>query len=83
MAGNQSSGGRGAGKSGGKVGRARSLGAAAMGGNPSGAILDDTEEVLLQRKQRFKAWAKGYRDKSITSAKEPSFNYSKSPKPGA
>ena len=77
-------GAKGNGKSGSRGGgRARSLGAAAKGGSPSGAILDDTEEVLLQRKQRFKAWAKGYRDKSLKANPEPMFNYSKSPKPGA
>jgi len=46
-------------------GRARSLGAAAGPAKPNGAILDDTAEVLLQQKQRFKAWAKGYRDSKL------------------
>ena len=43
--------------------KARSVGAAA-GGNPNGAILNDNDEVL-QRKQRFKAWEKGYRDQHL------------------
>ena len=43
----------------------RSVGAAAGKSGPSGAILDDTAEVLLQRSQRFKAWANGYREKSL------------------
>ena len=46
-------------------GKARSVGAAAAKGSPNGAILDDTAEVLLQQKQRFKAWAKGYRDTKL------------------
>ena len=40
--------------------RARSVGAAGSG-TPNGAILDDDAEVKLQQKQRFEAWAKGYR----------------------
>jgi len=44
---------------------ARSLGAAAGPAKPNGAILDDTAEVLLQQKQRFKAWAKDYRDSKL------------------
>jgi hypothetical protein len=47
---------------------ARSLGAAAGRSGPSGAILDDTDEVLLQRKQRFKAWAKGFRETKLKPA---------------
>lgn len=46
------------------AGGRRSVGAAG-GGKPNGAILDDTAEVLLDRSQRFKAWAKGYRDKKL------------------
>jgi hypothetical protein len=42
----------------------RSVGAAAA--KPNGAILDDTAEVMLQRRQRFDAWKKGYRGKSLT-----------------
>jgi len=62
MAGN--TGGRSSG--GDRSGGRRSVGAAAGGGGkPNGAILDDTAEVLLQQKQRFKAWAKGYRDKKL------------------
>ena len=53
-------------------GKARSVGAAAKSGNPSGAILDDTAEVLLQQKQRFKAWAKGYRDVKLKPNKHES-----------
>ena len=71
--------------SGGKGGSgkgARSLGAAAgMGGKPSGAILDDTAEVLLQQKQRFKAWAKGYRQKSLKPNPQLEMLYDKSPTP--
>ena len=61
--------GSGSGKGGGK---ARSLGAAAGSSKPSGAILDDTAEVLLQQKQRFKAWAKGYREKKLKPNKHES-----------
>ena len=43
--------------------KARSVGAAA-GGHPNGAILNDGD-AKLQRKQRFKAWAEGYRDKKL------------------
>ena len=57
------------GKSGSK---ARSVGAAASKPGPSGAILDDTAEVLLQQKQRFKAWAKGYRDVKLKPNKHES-----------
>ena len=59
---------------------ARSLGAAAGGGKPNGAILDDTAEVLLQQKNRFKAWAKGYRE---TKLKENAWTrlYKNSPAP--
>lgn len=46
-------------------GMARSLGAAKAGGNPNGAILDDTTEILAMRSQRFKAWAKGHREKGL------------------
>ena len=65
---------------GGSLKGARSLGAAAGGGKPSGAILDDTAEVLLQQKQRFKAWAKGYRE---TKLKENAWTkmYKSSPSP--
>lgn len=45
--------------------RARSVGAAASG-HPNGAILDDTSELLSEQSKRFKAWAKGYRDKKLT-----------------
>jgi len=55
-----------AGAKGGSSKGARSLGAAKGGGSgPSGAILDDTAEVLLERKQRFKAWAKGHRETKL------------------
>lgn len=70
----------GSGKGGGKSG-ARSLGAAAGSGKPSGAILDDTAEVLLQQKQRFKAWAKGYREQKLKPNPELCMLYDKSPKP--
>jgi hypothetical protein len=36
-----------------------------MGGTPNGAILDDTAEILAMRSQRFRAWAKGYREKPL------------------
>lgn len=52
----------------GKGGRTRgykSVGAAAMGGNPNGAILDDDDEVKLQQRQRFDAWKKGKRGTSL------------------
>ena len=64
----------GASKSGSSAGgsKPRSLGAAAGGGQPSGAILDDTAEVLLQQKQRFKAWAKGYRETKLKPNKHES-----------
>ena len=60
-----SSSGKGSGNMTRGAGGRRSVGAAG-GGRPNGAILDDTAEVLLQRKQRFKAWAKGYREKKLT-----------------
>ena len=60
MAGGASKGG-----SSGKGGKARSLGAAAGKSGPSGAILDDTAEVMLERKQRFAAWAKGHRETKL------------------
>ena len=53
-------------------GKPRSVGAAAGGGKPNGAILDDTAEVLLQQKQRFKAWAKGYRETKLKPNKHES-----------
>jgi hypothetical protein len=56
------------GKGGSSKGGARSLGAAKGNTSPSGAILDDTDEVLLQRKQRFKAWAKGFRETKLKPA---------------
>lgn len=59
--------------------RARSVGAAG-GGMPNGAILDDTAEVMAMRKQRFKAWAEGYRKQNLPS-QDVCFDYSKSPKP--
>ena len=62
----------GASKSGSSAGKARSVGAAAKGGSPSGAILDDTAEVLLQQSQRFKAWAKGYRETKLKPNKHES-----------
>ena len=45
-------------------GKARSVGAAAASGNPNGAILNDND-VEIQQQQRFKAWAKGYRDAKL------------------
>jgi len=62
---NSGGGGKGSGNMSRGAGGRRSVGAAG-GGKPNGAILDDTAEVLLQRKQRFAAWKKGYRDKSLT-----------------
>ena len=59
---------------------ARSLGAAAGGGHPSGAILDDSDE-LLQQKQRFKAWSEGYRSKKKLKPNAWTAMYSKSPSP--
>ena len=38
---------------------------AGSSGMPNGAILDDTAEVMAMREQRFKAWAKGYRQKKL------------------
>jgi len=63
MAGKGGGGAKGGNKGGSN--RPRSLGAAAGPAKPNGAILDDTAEVLLQQKNRFKAWAKGYRDSKL------------------
>ena len=60
-----SSSGKGSGNMSRGAGGRRSVGAAG-GGRPNGAILDDTAEVLLQQRQRFRAWAKGYREKKLT-----------------
>jgi len=70
------------GKSGGKPSgsRARSVGAAG-GGHPNGAILDDTAEVMAERSQRFKAWAKGYRDQRLKPNPKLVMLYDKSPSP--
>ncbi len=46
----------------------RSVGAAKGGGTPNGAILDDTTEILANREQRFKAWARGHREKKLKEA---------------
>ena len=62
-------------------GGARSLGAAAGSSKPNGAILDDTAEVLLQRKQRFTAWAKGYREVKLKPNPQLEMIYDKSPSP--
>lgn len=58
----------------------RSVGAAAGKPGPNGAILDDTAEVMLQRKQRFKAWAEGYRKQSLKPNHKLMMLYDKSPK---
>ena len=60
--------------------RARSVGAAG-GSQPNGAILDDTAEVLAMRSQRFKAWAKGYRDQKLKPNAKLEMIYDKSPSP--
>jgi len=60
-----SSSGKGSGNMTRGAGGRRSVGAAG-GGRPNGAILDDTAEVLLQQSQRFRAWAKGHREKKLT-----------------
>ena len=52
--------------------KARSVGAAAGKPGPNGAILDDTAEIMLQQKQRFKAWAKGYRETKLKPNKHES-----------
>ena len=76
MAGGGNRGGGGRGARGG-----RSLGAAAGGGHPSGAILDDSDE-LLQQKQRFKAWSEGYRSKKkLKPNAKLEMLYNKSPSP--
>lgn len=62
----------------GKGSKARSLGAAAASPKPSGAILDDNDEKL-QAKQRFKAWAKGYREQHLKP--DMWMKYDKSPNP--
>lgn len=47
-------------------GKGRSVGAAAAGGHPNGAILNDNDGKR-QRRQRFKAWEQGYRDAKLKS----------------
>lgn len=74
-------GNKGSSGKGGKSGKARSVGAAATGNNPSGAILDDTDEILSDRSQRFRAWAKGYRHKHLKPNPKLVMLYSKSPSP--
>lgn len=54
----------------------RSVGAAG-GGMPNGAILDDTAQILLQRRQRFDAWKKGYRQEHLKPNADLDMWYSK------
>lgn len=51
------------------------------GGKPNGAILGG-DGMKKQRRQRFDAWAEGYRKNNLPQQKV-CFDYSKSPKPGA
>jgi hypothetical protein len=69
----------GASKGGGKrSNKARSVGAAASS-HPNGAILNDNDGKL-QRRQRFKAWEKGYRDAHLKPNAWTAM-YDKSPAP--
>lgn len=61
-------------------GKARSVGAAASGGMPNGAILNDND-AEIQQKQRFKAWAKGFRDSKLKPNAKLEMCYDKSPAP--
>ena len=54
----------------------RSVGAAG-GGMPNGATLDDTAEILMQRRQRFDAWKKGYRQQPLKPNADLDMWYSK------
>lgn len=59
-----------------------SRGGAKSGQASPAARLDDTAELQLERRQRFDAWKKGYRRKSLdSSGKGMAFKYENSPKP--